>query len=104
MSYFRVLCIIHNLIKSNSITTKRDIYYRDVELFETQSAVDKIVDNLAYSFGVQRLELNIVASPKGLVYGDLTIVTKNGTAIEFEKSNGVRNFEKAKRQKVTNKI
>lgn len=71
------------------MTTKRDLYYRDVELFGTQAVVDQMVTHIAYSFGVERFDLNIVASPKGCVFGDLTICTKAGKIIEIDSTNGV---------------
>jgi meiotic recombination protein SPO11 len=67
----------------------RDIYYRDPELFRSQTFVDRYVDMIAYTCGVTRFDLNVVsllvlersrltsqelttsqtASPKGLVAG-----------------------------------
>lgn len=38
----------------------RDIYYTDPAYFKSQSIVDKIVDDLAYTIGVERTALNVV--------------------------------------------
>lgn len=72
------------------MTVYRDIYYKDPALFKTQSTVDRIVDDIAYSFHVPRATLNVVdqdslvifshiakdigqiASAKGLVAGPIT--------------------------------
>lgn len=45
-------------------TITRDIYYIDPEFFRVQCTVDRIVDDLAYTIGVNRTALNVV-SPAG---------------------------------------
>jgi meiotic recombination protein SPO11 len=40
----------------------RDIYYRDPELFMKQAVVDRYVDDIAYTLGVERDALNVVSS------------------------------------------
>lgn len=40
--------------------TKRDLYYTNVELFQTQAYLDAIIDDLAFKFGVSRHSLHIV--------------------------------------------
>jgi hypothetical protein len=40
----------------------RDIYYRDPELFRSQSVVDRYVDVVAYTCGVTRIDLNVVGT------------------------------------------
>jgi len=39
----------------------RSIYYQNPELFGSQSYVDRLVDDIAYTFGVGRNELNVVS-------------------------------------------
>ncbi|KAI9674611.1 MAG: hypothetical protein M1829_003693 [Trizodia sp. TS-e1964] len=55
----RILGYIHEALINDTITTKRDIYYKDVELFGRQSIVDKYVDDIAYTFNVERESLNV---------------------------------------------
>jgi hypothetical protein len=38
----------------------RDIYYSDPAAFESQQVVDTLVDDLAYTIGVSRFDLNVV--------------------------------------------
>ena len=97
----RVLGLILEALTENRITTKRyffretstclgsfgtklprDIYYKDVKLFRKQSVVDTIIDDIAYTFGVERGKLNVVAAAKGLVCGHLKIWFKSGDAVE----------------------
>ena len=39
----------------------RNIYYQDPSLFKKQAVVDRYVDALAFTFGVQRANLNVVS-------------------------------------------
>ncbi|CAG8496195.1 9790_t:CDS:10 [Ambispora leptoticha] len=61
----RLLEICHNLLIQNITATKRDIYYKDVQLFGSQSTVD------------------ITASAKGLIAGPLKILQKDEHQAEF---------------------
>ena len=38
----------------------RDIFYKDPQLFVTQAVVDRQVDDLAFTLGVERSGLNVV--------------------------------------------
>lgn len=38
------------------------MYYRHPDLFVKQSVVDRYVDDLAYTFGCSRTQLNVVGS------------------------------------------
>nr|WJN25132.1 meiosis-specific topoisomerase [Pseudozyma flocculosa] len=50
-----------------------DIFYQSLHLFSTQQASDRIVTQLLALLQCTRFELNIVASPRGLFCGALTI-------------------------------
>ncbi|KAF8425556.1 Spo11/DNA topoisomerase VI subunit A [Tirmania nivea] len=78
----RVLGLILEALTEDRITTKRDIYYKDVKLFRKQSVVDNIIDDIAYTFGVERGKLNVVAAAKGLVCGHMKMWYKSGDAVE----------------------
>ncbi|KAG8902123.1 endodeoxyribonuclease [Tulasnella sp. 408] len=59
--------------------TSRDIYYKDPGLFGKQSVVDKLVDDLAATFDLDRSDLRVRASSKGLFAGSgLTIRLRHG--------------------------
>ncbi|KAJ7141475.1 Spo11/DNA topoisomerase VI subunit A [Mycena epipterygia] len=66
---FKVLDLMHEAVVDGVPATKRDIYYRDVPLFKTQKVVDNLVDDLAATFELERADLNIRATSKGLVCG-----------------------------------
>ncbi|KAJ3487439.1 hypothetical protein NLI96_g3532 [Meripilus lineatus] len=46
-----------------------DMFYKDTQLFKTQSVVNKLVDDVAATLGVGRAHLNVCASPKGMFCG-----------------------------------
>ncbi|KAJ8653396.1 hypothetical protein O0I10_010942 [Lichtheimia ornata] len=68
--YLRVLEIIHEALVTSEVISKRDIYYRDIALFGTQSVVDK------------------TAASKGLVFGPAKITLKNGKVIDCSTRGG----------------
>lgn len=76
---FRIIELSHEALLSGTLITKRcvtvsvqigtctldsdldrNIYYQNMELFRSQSMVDEMVDNLAFTLGVGRGDLNIV--------------------------------------------
>ncbi|KAG8941222.1 endodeoxyribonuclease [Tulasnella sp. 424] len=68
--------------KSKSEGNVRDIYYKDPGLFGKQSVVDKVVDDLAATFDLDRSDLGVRASPKGLFAGSgLTIHLRQGGTV-----------------------
>ncbi|KAJ3537833.1 hypothetical protein NM688_g6615 [Phlebia brevispora] len=78
----RVVELMHEAITEGLPTTKRDIYYKDVHLFGAQATVDKLVDDIAATIGVDRADLHVRASSKGLFCGaGLTIYMRQGDAI-----------------------
>ncbi|KAI0996799.1 hypothetical protein K3495_g11384 [Podosphaera aphanis] len=79
----RILELSHEALVTGIVTTKRDIYYHDPKLFVKQSVVDRLVDDIAYTFGVGRDALNVVAAAKGLVAGFFTVTQKCSTVIDY---------------------
>ncbi|WBW72025.1 DSB-forming protein Rec12/Spo11 [Schizosaccharomyces osmophilus] len=81
----QVLDCIHEAIETESVVTKRDIFYHDVQLFKKQSVVDELIEDLACTIGCPRSALNVEASGKGLVYGPLSITLQEGEKLETSK-------------------
>ncbi|KAH7383513.1 Spo11/DNA topoisomerase VI subunit A, partial [Cadophora sp. MPI-SDFR-AT-0126] len=79
----RILELSHEALVTGVVTTKRDIYYRDPELFMKQAVVDRYVDDIAHTFGVGRDALNIVAAAKGLVAGSFRLTRRDKSVIDF---------------------
>ncbi|KAJ5164967.1 Winged helix-turn-helix transcription repressor DNA-binding [Penicillium coprophilum] len=78
----RVLSILDEAIRTGQLISKRDMYYIDPEFFRVQSVVDRIVDDLAYTIGVNRTALNVEAAAKGLVTGDFRLTRGSQTLID----------------------
>jgi meiotic recombination protein SPO11 len=60
----------YNLI-SSSKSTIRQVFYENVQLFRQQQTVSDLIDDLSGMLHVNRREMNILATAKGLVFGDL---------------------------------
>ncbi|OTA68026.1 DNA topoisomerase IV, alpha subunit [Hypoxylon sp. EC38] len=86
----QILHMCHEALVSGHVITKRNIYYQNPDLFGSQQYVDNLVDDIAFTFGVGRDVLNIVAAYKGLVAGGITIELKNDSTLDCNSdSNGV---------------
>ncbi|KAH7050403.1 Spo11/DNA topoisomerase VI subunit A, partial [Linnemannia elongata] len=61
--------LIHENVSKDTISSKRDMFYRDVMAFGSQIAVNGIVEDLACTFEVPRSNLNVVAGTRSVVFG-----------------------------------
>ncbi|KAI3645498.1 hypothetical protein MP228_008426 [Amoeboaphelidium protococcarum] len=77
----KLLEVIVQQIKSNSKCTKRDVYYKYVDVFLQQRNVDTLVDLLSLHFQCPRSSLRVYGSLKGIIYGDLSLHLLDGTLI-----------------------
>ncbi|KAJ5759843.1 Winged helix-turn-helix transcription repressor DNA-binding [Penicillium odoratum] len=69
----RILAVIVEAIQMGQSISKRDIFYIDPAYFRSQNVVDRIVDGLAYTIGVDRMALNVEAAGKGLLAGSFIL-------------------------------
>ncbi|KAI2465197.1 DNA topoisomerase IV, alpha subunit [Annulohypoxylon bovei var. microspora] len=83
----QILHMCHEALVSNHVITKRNIYYQNPDLFGSQQYVDNLVDDIAFTFGVGRDALSIVAAYKGLIAGDLIITLKNNSVLDCSSDN-----------------
>ncbi|CAO3623353.1 unnamed protein product [Mucor fragilis] len=74
--HLSVLQMIYEAVAYKIMLTKRDMYYRNVELFGKQSVLDIIVDDISRHFNVPRSSLNVSAASKGLMFGPIIIKLK----------------------------
>ena len=83
-----LLRTIYSRIKEREISTVRDVYYSNVELFRSQERVTHWLDVLALNFKVtSKTHLNIVPAQKGLFY------CTEPLAIEIRKQQRFAEFE-----------
>ncbi|KAH0542284.1 hypothetical protein FGG08_003311 [Glutinoglossum americanum] len=94
----RILQLIHEALISGVVTTKRDMYYKDPALFLRQDVVDKHVDDIACTFGVERGFLNVelvpvkVAAAKGLVAGALKLMKKDQSTLDYASGDEAKGY------------
>ena len=55
----RLMQLVHELTKKGIHSTKRDLFYSDVKLFEKQTQSDHILEELALMFGCTRHSLQV---------------------------------------------
>ncbi|KAH9504116.1 endodeoxyribonuclease [Bulinus truncatus] len=86
----KILKTIYMLVQENRYCTKRDIFYQYPDLYPCQSFIDRIIDDIASMLDVPRQELHILATSKGLVFGDLQFENSEGNLINcWESAAGV---------------
>ncbi|KAL2262512.1 hypothetical protein VTK26DRAFT_1092 [Humicola hyalothermophila] len=81
---FRIIELAHEALLSGNVITKRSIYYQSPDLFKSQNVVDDMVDNLAFTLGLGREDLNIVAAAKGLIAGTVDLTLHDGSVYSCE--------------------
>jgi DNA topoisomerase VI subunit A len=83
----RIIEIVDELLLKDMHATKREIYYKDVDLFEkNQKYSDKSIEDLSAMLKIIRNSTHIVASAKGACIGRLKIRdTTTGHLIDLEK-------------------
>ncbi|KAF5131075.1 Meiotic recombination protein rec12 [Metarhizium anisopliae] len=91
-SLARVLLILqlsHDALVSGTVLTKRFVpkLQSHCELFGTQRVVDELVDDVATTLELDRDELNIVASAKGIMAGPLRIRLIDGGELDASSSD-----------------
>ncbi|TQS34981.1 hypothetical protein Golomagni_04612 [Golovinomyces magnicellulatus] len=78
----RILELSHEALVTGIVITKRDVYYKEPELFKHQSVVDRYLNDIAFTFGVERDALNVVAAAKGLIAGSFTVTQYGCSSID----------------------
>ncbi|XP_019629274.1 PREDICTED: meiotic recombination protein SPO11-like [Branchiostoma belcheri] len=84
----QVLAISYRLVQTNTYSTKRDVFYNNTKLFGSQRVLDTIVDDIACMLNVPRHSLHILATSKGCVAGDLTLVDSDGSFLDCSVASG----------------
>ena len=78
----KFLSIVHGLLKSDEVTTKRGLYYLDPGVFASQAQTDTFLDRISAQYKIPRDHFNVVASGKGLVAGDLVLELAEGGLLD----------------------
>lgn len=80
----RVMELIYEVLCKGIHITKRDLYYTDCKLFGDQNESDVVLEDIACMCGCTRTSLNVVASEKGVVIGNITFL-EDGDLIDCSK-------------------
>ncbi|KAG0252591.1 endodeoxyribonuclease [Mortierella polycephala] len=75
-SILRAAQLVHENVYNGTVSTKRDLFYRDVATFGSQPAVDRIVEDLACTLQIPRPCLNVVAGARSVVYGSIRMTIR----------------------------
>ena len=67
----QLMVILDEVLARDIHMTKRDIFYNDVNTFESQGTSDGLIDDLTALLNVTRPSLNVSSSSKGIVIGHL---------------------------------
>ncbi|WEW56038.1 endodeoxyribonuclease [Emydomyces testavorans] len=86
----RILGHISEAIQGQFVASKRDIYYLDPEYFGSQRMVDRYIDDISYTIGVDRMALHVAAAAKGLTAGCFKIRLQNGDILNVGEHAEVR--------------
>ncbi|BGP55834.1 endodeoxyribonuclease [Rhodotorula sphaerocarpa] len=81
-AFIRVVQLLLEGLASSTVSTKRDLFYRDVSLFRKQAVVDSLIDDITATLRVRRSDLGVAATAKGLFTGAVKLVLKDGSEIE----------------------
>lgn len=84
-----VMCEIYKNLTYHTTCTKREIYYKDVEFYKTQETVNRTVNSICVLLNVQEKDLSVMASAKGLIYGDITITFANKETMNCNRTQQV---------------
>lgn len=77
---------LYFLLQKNTYCTKRELYYQDVNVYESQSVLDKILNDIACLFNVQKIDLHVLTTSKGCIAGDLQFKDSDGNYIDCSAS------------------
>eukprot|EP01105_Mastigella_eilhardi_P019863 TRINITY_DN4692_c0_g1_i2.p1 TRINITY_DN4692_c0_g1~~TRINITY_DN4692_c0_g1_i2.p1 ORF type:complete len:321 (+),score=70.35 TRINITY_DN4692_c0_g1_i2:38-1000(+) len=69
----RLLAQIFSNLTSDVVSTKRELYYSDVNLFKCQQAADAGIENIVMLLKTPRHSLHVVANPKGVFVGNVAM-------------------------------
>ncbi|EXF81389.1 type IIB DNA topoisomerase [Colletotrichum fioriniae PJ7] len=85
----RIMQLSLGALTEGRLITKRNIYYQDTDLFKRQSIVDKLVDDLAFTLGLGREDLGIVAASKGLLSGPIILHSRTSEIDASSSEHGI---------------
>ena len=83
----KLAVIIQNKLNQLMPCTKRELYYENVDLFQSTAIIDSSESDLCSILGICRFDLPIFPSAKGLFCGNITLVNKYGNRLNINNTN-----------------
>ncbi len=77
LQIMRTAQVVNDILVRDLHSTKREVFYCDVNLFKEQKMSDRAIENLAALLGTRRKCLNVIASAKGTCIGRLQLKDQN---------------------------
>lgn len=84
---FKLASLLYEKCLKLSSSTKRELYYTNVELFKSTDIIDNIINDLCSILAVHRFELPIFPSGKGLFCGNITLFNEKGCQMNIKHSS-----------------
>jgi meiotic recombination protein SPO11 len=79
-----ILGKVYSLLANSDTCTIRELYYQDVKIMQSKSAVDSAIRSICCLLDASPWELGLMSTSKGLVAGSLTMTTDNNEAIRCD--------------------
>ena len=86
-----IISILYSKMSQNCKTTKRELYYNDVDLYKGTKSIDLILQDICSIFNLNRFDLFIFPAQKGLFSGIFKIYDSNNNLLAL---NSETNFSK----------
>ena len=83
----KVASILYDKCMKMSSSTKRELYYTDVELFKSTENIDSIINDLCSILVLNRFELPIFPSAKGLFCGNISLFNEKGNQMNIKSTS-----------------
>ncbi len=84
---FKLMSIIYQKIFNLSSSTKRELYYNNVELFKSVENINNILNDICSLLVINRFDLPIFPSAKGLFCGNIKIKNEYGIQLNISNNN-----------------
>jgi len=84
---FKLMSIIYQKICNLSSSTKRELYYNNVELFKSVENINNILNDICSLLIINRFDLPIFPSAKGLFCGNINIKNEYGIQLNITNNN-----------------
>lgn len=73
-TYIFLLEKLIQTVQSNTYTTSRDLFYKNMKQFQTVNKLQTMLKDIYVTQQLSHLDCHIIARPNGFVYGDLTYI------------------------------